>query len=117
MVADARKIDEVLPEFLSFVGDRLLIAHNASFDISFIRAAAKALEIPFENASLDTVGLSRFLNKDLKSHKLDVLAKHYQLGDFNHHRACDDAEVLARIFFKMAEQLSEMDIKDFKALA
>ena len=116
MVADARKIDEVLPEFLSFVGDRLLIAHNASFDISFIRAAAKALEIPFENASLDTVGLSRFLNKDLKSHKLDVLAKHYQLGDFNHHRACDDAEVLARIFFKMAEQLSEMDIKDFKDL-
>ena len=116
MVADARKIDEVLPEFLSFVGNRLLIAHNANFDVSFIRAAAKELEIPFENAYLDTVGLSRFLNKDLKSHKLDVLAKHYQLGDFNHHRACDDAEVLARIFFKMAEQLSEIDVKDFKDL-
>ncbi len=116
MVADARKIDEVLPEFLSFVGDRLLIAHNANFDISFIRAAAKELDIPFENAYLDTVGLSRFLNKELKSHKLDVLAKHYKLGDFNHHRASDDAEVLSRIFFKMAEQLSEMDVKNFKDL-
>ena len=116
MVADARKIEEVLPEFLSFVGDRLLIAHNANFDISFIRAAAKELDIPFENAYLDTVGLSRFLNKELKSHKLDVLAKHYKLGDFNHHRASDDAEVLSRIFFKMAEQLSEMDVKNFKDL-
>ena len=116
MVADARKIGEVLPEFLNFVGDRLLIAHNANFDISFIRAAAKELDIPFENAYLDTVGLSRFINKELKSHKLDVLAKHYQLGDFNHHRACDDAEVLSRIFFKMAEQLEAMDIKNFKDL-
>ena len=116
MVADARKIDEVLPEFLAFVGQRLLIAHNANFDISFIRAAAKSLEIPFENAYLDTVGLSRFLNKDLKSHKLDILAKHYDLGDFNHHRASDDAEVLSRIFFKMTEQMSEMDIKNFKEL-
>ncbi|MBE6592998.1 MAG: PolC-type DNA polymerase III [Ruminococcaceae bacterium] len=116
MVADARKIDEVLPEFLDFVGERLLIAHNANFDISFIRAAAKELDIPFENAYLDTVGLSRFLNKELKSHKLDVLAKHYKLGDFNHHRACDDAEILARIFFKMTEQLSQMDVKNFKDL-
>ena len=116
MVADARKIDEVLPEFLEFVGDRLLIAHNANFDISFIRAAAKSLEVKFENAYLDTVGLSRFLNKDLKSHKLDLLAKHYQLGEFNHHRACDDAETLARIFFKMAEQLEKLDVRNFKAL-
>lgn len=116
MVADARKIDEVLPEFLEFVGERLLIAHNANFDISFIRAAAKELNIPFENAYLDTVGLSRFLNKELKSHKLDVLAKHYKLGEFNHHRASDDAEVLSRIFFKMTEQLSAMDVKNFKDL-
>ncbi len=116
MVADARKIDEVLPEFLAFAGDRLLIAHNADFDTGFIRAAAKALEIPFENPYLDTVGLSRFLNKELKSHKLDALAKHYELGDFNHHRACDDAQMLAYIFFKMAEQLKAMDVKSFEEL-
>ena len=116
MVADARTIDAVLPEFLSFVGERLLIAHNASFDVSFIRAAAKALGIPFENAYLDTLALSRYLNTDLKSHKLDVLAKHYHLGDFHHHRACDDAEMLAAIFFGMAKQLQEADIKSFEEL-
>ncbi len=116
MVADARTIDAVLPEFLDFVGDRLLMAHNADFDISFIRAAAKELDIQFNSPYLDTLGLSRFLNKDLKSHKLDVLAKHYKLEEFHHHRACDDAETLAKIFFKMAEQLSSMDIKSFKEL-
>ena len=116
MVADARKIDEVLPEFLSFVGDRLLIAHNADFDTSFIRAAAKALDLPFTNPYLDTVGLSRFLNPELKSHKLNLLVEHYKLGDFHHHRACDDAEMLAMIFFSMAKQLQEMDIKNFSDL-
>ena len=116
MVADARNIDEVLPEFLAFAGDRMLIAHNAEFDVGFIRVAAKALGVDFKNASLDTLGLSRFLNADLKSHKLDALVKHYKLGEFNHHRACDDAEVLARIFFKMREQLTALDIKNFKDL-
>ncbi len=116
MVADARTINVVLPEFLEFVGKRMLIAHNAEFDVSFIRAAAKAQEIPFENAYLDTLGLSRFLNADLKSHKLDVLAKHYKLEEFHHHRACDDAETLAKIFFKMGEQLVQMDVNDFAGL-
>ncbi len=116
MVADARTIDEVLPEFLAFVGNRLLIAHNAEFDISFIRVAAKAQKLEFRNAYLDTVALSRFLNAELKSHKLDVLAKHYALEEFHHHRACDDAETLANIFFKMCEQLSLGDVKNFKEL-
>jgi len=116
MVADARTIKDVLPEFLKFVGDRLLIAHNANFDISFIRAAAKEQNIPFENAYLDTLALSRYLNTELKSHKLDVLAKHYQLGDFHHHRACDDAEILAHIFFGMATQLEKSDVKSFEDL-
>ena len=116
MVADARTIDEVLPEFLAFVGDRLMIAHNADFDTSFIRVAAKTLEIPFSNPYLDTVGLSRFLNPELKSHKLNLLAEHYKLGDFHHHRACDDAEMLAMIFFGMAKQLEKLDIKNFADL-
>ncbi len=116
MVADARTIREVLPEFLEFVGDRLLIAHNADFDIGFIRVAAKLQEIPFTNAYLDTVALSRYLNPDLKSHKLNLLAEHYKLGDFHHHRACDDAEMLAMIFFGMVKQLAEMDVNSFAAL-
>ena len=117
MVADARTIDTVLPEFLEFVGGRLLIAHNADFDTGFIRAAAKSLDIPFDVPYLDTVALSRYLNTELKSHKLDGLAKHYGLGDFNHHRACDDAEMLSYIFFKMTKQLEELDVKNFNELA
>ena len=116
MVKDAPKIDRAIPEFLKFVGGRLLIAHNANFDTSFIRAAAEKVGVPFKNPYLDTVALSRFVNPDLKRHKLDVLAEHYGLGDFNHHRACDDAEMLALIFFKMVEQLKAEGIGDFSKI-
>ena len=116
MVKDARVIGEVLPEFLNFVGDRLLIAHNADFDIGFIRVAAKNNGLPFENAYLDTVALSRHLNTDLKNHKLDTLAKYFNLGEFNHHRACDDAEMLAMIYFKMQEKMQAAEIRSFRDL-
>ena len=112
MVKDAPVIAEALPQFLDFIGDLPLIAHNANFDTSFIRAAAEKLHLPFQNPYLDTVALSRYANPDLKKHKLDILAEHYNLGDFNHHRACDDAEMLAHIYFKMAEQLMEEGIGD-----
>ena len=116
MVKDADKIDVVLRKFLDFIGDRLLIAHNANFDISFIRKASVDLGYKFTNPYLDTVTLSRFLNSDLKSHKLDVVAKYYNLGEFNHHRACDDAEILANIFFAMVEKMDRFDIKNFEDL-
>lgn len=114
MVADAETIDKVLPRFLEFIGDRLLIAHNADFDISFVRVAAKNLGLDFKNPYLDTLGLSRAMLPELKKYKLDRLAAHYKLGDFNHHRASDDATMLAMIFFKMAEQLQASDVKNFK---
>ncbi|MBO7341372.1 MAG: PHP domain-containing protein, partial [Clostridia bacterium] len=116
MVKDARVIGEVLPEFLSFVGNRLLIAHNADFDIGFIRAAAKRLGLPFENAYLDTLALSRHINTELKTHKLNILADYIGLGDFNHHRASDDAQMLAAIFFKMQEKMEKMEIHSFSEL-
>ncbi len=116
MVADARTIREVLPEFMNFIGDRLLIAHNADFDTGFIRAAANDQGIPFENPYMDTLALSRYLNPEMKAHKLDMLAKRYGLGDFNHHRACDDAHMLALIFFAMVEQLRGIDIHNFSEL-
>ena len=116
MVKGADTIDKVLPEFLDFVGERLMIAHNADFDMGFVRAAAKGLDIPFKNASLDTVALSRYLNPDLKKHKLNLLAEHYGLGDFHHHRASDDAEMLAMIFFEMLKQLEKLDVKSFAEL-
>ena len=116
MVKDANKIDVVLREFLDFAGDRLLIAHNANFDISFIRKASRDLGYKFANPYLDTVTLSRFLNSDLKSHKLDAVAKYYNLGEFNHHRACDDAEILAHIFFAMIDKMVRFDINSFEDL-
>ena len=116
MVKDARVIADVLPEFLAFVGDRMLIAHNADFDVGFIRAAAQKCGLPFENPYLDTVALSRHINTDLKSHKLNVLAEYFGLGDFNHHRASDDAEMLAMIFFRMQEKMKEMELRSFAEL-
>jgi len=110
MVADAPPVGEVLKEFFAFIGDRMLVAHNASFDTGFIRFAAEENGMPFENPFLDTVAMSRYMNPDLKNHKLDTLAKHYKLGDFNHHRASDDAEMLAAIFTCMSERLKEEGI-------
>ena len=115
-VKNARKINEVLPEFLAFSEGALLIAHNADFDVGFVRAAANKLGIKFDSPYLDTVGLSRFLNSDLKSHKLDVLAKYYDLGHFNHHRAVDDAEMLTMIYFAMVKKMQQFDIFEFSHL-
>ena len=105
MVKNAPPIEEVLPKFFEFAGERALVAHNAKFDISFIRNACAKFSMPFGYTYLDTLALSRLVNPDLKRHKLDVLAKYYDLGDFNHHRACDDAEILGYILEKMFDKL------------
>ena len=83
----------------------MLVAHNASFDISFIRKAASDYGLPFSNAYLDTVSMSRFVNPDLKKHKLDIVAEYFNLGEFRHHRASDDAEMCARVFYRMVDKL------------
>ena len=118
MVADAPKIKEALTSFFEFIGGgrKLLVAHNANFDTGFIRYAAEECGMEFTNPYLDTVALSRYINPTLKKHKLDVLAEHYGLGDFNHHRACDDAAMLAAIYFKMIQSMREQDIKGFEQL-
>ena len=116
MVMGAPKEREALEAFLAFAGDRMLIAHNASFDVGFIRVAAERCGLPFSNSYLDTVGLSKYLNSDLKNHKLDTIAEYYKLGDFHHHRASDDAEILARIFFVMLDRLRSEGISTFDYL-
>lgn len=116
MVADAPHVGEVLVDFFKFIGNRMLVAHNASFDTGFIRQAAEENGLPFENPYLDTVAMSRYMNPDLKNHKLDTLAKHYKLGDFNHHRASDDAEMLAMIFTCMTDRLKEEGINTIQRM-
>ncbi len=122
MVKEAPDEAEALRAFFAFLGKRadggemLLIAHNADFDTGFIRAAADRCGLPFENPYLDTLALARFLLPNLKNHKLDTVAEHYQLGDFNHHRASDDAAMLAAIYTSMLRDLDEQDIRTFDKL-
>ncbi len=116
MVKGAPKEREALEQFFAFAGDRLLIAHNANFDVGFIRVAAERQGMPFDNTFLDTVGLSKYVNPELKNHKLDTIAKHYQLEDFHHHRASDDAKILAHIFFVMQKRLCEEGIDTFERM-
>ena len=117
MVKGAPSQAEAVRQFLEFAGDRILVAHNAKFDASFIRKAAEDAHLDFDNPYMDTVSLSRFLNPKLGRHKLDNLAEHYGLGDFNHHRASDDAEMLALILVCMFKQLSHDGIRSLEELA
>ena len=106
MVKGAPNECEAVTEFLEFCGDRMLVAHNANFDISFIRRVADENSIPFENPYLDTVALSRYINSDLKKHTLDTLARYFNLGEFDHHKADADTEMLAKIFECMSRKLA-----------
>ncbi|MEY8438494.1 PolC-type DNA polymerase III [Anaerotruncus colihominis] len=96
---------EALRQFYAFCGggNAVLIAHNAPFDTSFLRQCARRCGMEYNFTAIDTVVLSRSLFPELKKHKLDIVAKHLGLGEFNHHRACDDAEMLARIYIRMME--------------
>lgn len=117
MVKGAPSQKEAVKAFLKFAGKRMLVAHNAGFDSGFIRKAAEDHGLEFSNTYLDTVAISRYVNPDLKSHKLDRIAEYFNLGEFNHHRAEDDAEMLAHIFFRMTDKLREEGIKDIAGMA
>ena len=107
MVADAPDNEAAVRAFLEFAGKRILVAHNASFDISFIRKVAQTYRIEFTNPYMDTVAMSRYANPELAKHKLDVLAKYFNLEEFNHHRACDDAEILSKILVCLFKKIRE----------
>lgn len=111
MLKDAPKIDKVINEFLDFVKDSVLVAHNASFDVGFIRKAAFNNDIDVKNTVLDTLELSRTLFPELSKHKLDIVAKHLEVSLENHHRAVDDAMATAQIFIKCIDILKSKAIK------
>lgn len=116
MVRDKPTIDKVLPEFLEYIGDKVLVAHNSEFDIGFIRENAKRLNLEFNNNEIDTLKLSRVILKELKKHKLNVIAKHLGINLENHHRAVDDAQATAQIFIKFIEILKEKSINNFNEI-
>ena len=105
-VADAPDEETALRMFLDFAGDRPLVAHNAHFDVGFMRAAAGRCHIRFSPVFLDTLALSQALLPELSRHKLDIVSNHLKLPKFNHHRASDDAMVVARIMEKFLPMLT-----------
>ncbi len=106
MVKGAPSPLEAVKAFIEFIGDRMLVAHNASFDMSFISKVASDNGLEFKNSYLDTVSMSRFTNPELKRHKLNIVADYFGIGEFNHHRASDDAEMASKIFYRMIEKLA-----------
>lgn len=107
MVKDAPSQSEAVGAFLEFAGDNVLVAHNAPFDTSFIAKACEDMGREYNYTSIDTVAISRAILTDIKNCKLDTVAKFLRLGDFNHHRATDDAEMLARIFINLCQRLKD----------
>ena len=110
-VAGAPDEAEAMRQFLDFAGGRPIIAHNADFDTGFMSAACRRAGIPFEPVYLDTLVLAQYLLPDLKHHKLDQVSNRLSLPDFNHHRACDDAMVVARIMDKFLPMLAAQGAK------
>ncbi|WP_434630371.1 PolC-type DNA polymerase III [Thermoanaerobacterium thermosaccharolyticum] len=111
MVKRYPPIDEVLPKFLEFIKGSTLVAHNANFDVTFIKTKAKNLGIEVDNPVLDTLELSRHMYENLKNYKLDTVAQHLGVSLENHHRAVDDARATAEIFLKSINKLKENGIE------
>ncbi|MGN1473929.1 MAG: PolC-type DNA polymerase III [Eubacteriales bacterium] len=115
-VRGAPKPDKALRLFMEFAGERVLVAHNANFDMGFLRTAADRYRIRFNYTYLDTLALSRYLNHELKTHKQEHLAQFYGLGEYHAHRAYDDAGMLAKIFSCMVRRLRSEGVVDISGL-
>ena len=110
MLRGAPKLKDALTAFLAFAGNAPLAAHNAEFDISFIRAGCQKCGIPFEPTYIDTLILAQNLLPGLGKYKLDIVAEHLQLPQFNHHRASDDAVPVAQMLTKFFPMLEERGV-------
>lgn len=109
-VIDAPTIDKVLPEFLEFCEDCIMVAHNADFDMGFIIANANELGITLDKTYVDTLGLARFLLHDISKFTLDAVAKKLKIKLEHHHRAVDDALCTAYIFIDFYKRLIKQEI-------
>uniref|UniRef100_UPI003FF072D0 PolC-type DNA polymerase III n=1 Tax=Agathobacter sp. TaxID=2021311 RepID=UPI003FF072D0 len=110
MVIDAPVIADILPEFMKFCGGCVMVAHNADFDMSFIKKNCQRLDIPCAPTIVDTVALARVLLPNLNRFKLDTVAKALGVSLDNHHRAVDDAGCTAEIFVKFIAMLKDRGV-------
>ena len=108
MVDNAPTIEDVLPKFLEFTKDAVMVAHNSAFDMGFIRRDAKKyMGIDYKPPIIDTLQMARDLYPDLKGYNLDRLNKTFKLSLENHHRAIDDAQSTAKLFIMFLEKYIE----------
>lgn len=105
LIKDKPTIEEVLPKFVEFIGDSVLVAHNADFDMGFMQQKCREQNIEFKNTSVDTLTLARTLLPHMKRFRLNLIAKELGIPLINHHRAVDDAEATAHIFIKFLEMI------------
>lgn len=104
MVKEASSITSVLPKFIEFVSSDILLGHNVSFDLRFIKYNVKKyFNLDFENKSLDTMRISRKYCKNLKSHKLETLANFYNISTKGHHRALNDCVMTNEIYLNLKQ--------------
>lgn len=117
MVAASPVFGEVAPRFLEFVGDSVLVAHNAHFDMGFLNHEIGRIYEDYRlgNASLCTVQLSRGLLPDVENHKLKTIANHFSVPLINHHRADEDARATAEIFINLLGDLKLREVKTLGA--
>ena len=111
MVKDAETIDKVFPKILEFVGDSVLVAHNADFDIGFLKYNAKQLGYSLENTYIDTLRLSKDLFPDFKKYKLGIIADNLGIKVEVAHRALDDVDTTVKVFNVMINMLKEKGAK------
>lgn len=117
MVKNAPEVSEVLQDFHEWMGDSVLVAHNASFDIGFLNQGLKQMQMDkVSNPVIDTLELARFLFPQFKNHRLNTLCKHFNIELTQHHRAIYDAEATGYLLWKLVEELLEREITNLNEL-
>ena len=111
MVKDAETIDKVMPKILEFVGDSVLVAHNADFDIGFLKYNAKNLGLSLENTYLDTLRLAKDLFPDYKKYKLGKIAENLGIKVEVAHRALDDVDTTVKVLNVMLKMLKDKGVE------
>ena len=116
MLKDAPQLKEALAEFLKFVDGRPLAAHNAEFDIGFIRAGCRKVGLDFQPTYVDSLILAQNLLPDLGKYKLDIVADRLELPNFNHHRASDDAATVGYMLIPFWKMLHDRGVYTLQAV-
>ncbi len=111
MVKDAETIDKVMPKIIEFVGDSIIVAHNAKFDVGFLKYNSNKLGLKFDNTYLDTLALAKALFPDFKKYKLGAIAQRLDIEVLVAHRALDDVDTTVKVFNVMLDRLRKKDIK------